>query len=305
MTEISRFWNGVATGDAVEAPYDAPTEFAEVLSSLGGGALNPNLGGVFRAELNMLAVSGTVSPVSIATGRAVVDGTWYENDAATTIAIPTPSVSTRIDRIVLRKSWAAQTVRLTRIAGTEGAAAPAMTQTPGVTWDFPLAQASITTGGVITITDDRRFRGEHIVIIKADDEIVNASAVLQDDNDFRFPIGANEHWIVDQWLDTNNITDASNFQLTWTLPAGAAMLCTAYGNQYSTTSSQTGQRGTTPGTGITLPVGVNGIEWIMVRTTIRNGATSGVAQFQWAQGSSTAVDTTIREDSSLVAHRVA
>lgn len=275
------------------------------MSSLAGGALNPDRGGVFRGELNMLAVTGTVSPVSIATGRALIDGTWYENDAAVTVAIPTPSVSTRIDRIVLRKSWAAQTVRITRIAGTEGAAAPAMTQTPGVTWDFPLAQAAITTGGVITVTDDRRFRGEHIVILKAADEIVNASAVLQDDNDFKFPIGANEQWIVDQWLDTDNITDASNFQLTWTLPAGAAMLCTVWGNLYGTTSSPAGQRGTTPGTGLTLPVGVNEIDWLLVRTVIRNGGTAGVAQFQWAQGNSTAVDTTIRQDSSLVAHRVA
>jgi hypothetical protein len=68
-----------------------------------------------------------------------------------------PTGATRIDRIVLRASWAAQTVRITRIAGVENDDAPALTQTPGTTYDIPLAQVSITTGGVITITDERVF----------------------------------------------------------------------------------------------------------------------------------------------------
>jgi hypothetical protein len=50
-----------------------------------------------------------------------------------------------------------RTVRITRIAGIEGAGAPAITQTAGTTWDIPLAQVSITTGGAITLTDQRTF----------------------------------------------------------------------------------------------------------------------------------------------------
>jgi hypothetical protein len=59
--------------------------------------------------------------------------------------------------VVLRVAWAAQTVRITRIAGTEGAGLPALTQTPGTTYDVPLASASITTGGAITVTDARAY----------------------------------------------------------------------------------------------------------------------------------------------------
>lgn len=118
-----------------------------------------NAGGVAPDVLNELAVTGTATPVSVDTGQAFVYGIPYYNTAAVTVAIATPGASTRIDRIVLRASWAAQTVRITRIAGTEGAGVPAMTQTAGTTWDIPLANVSITTGAVITVTDAREWVG--------------------------------------------------------------------------------------------------------------------------------------------------
>lgn len=161
MTERSGPWDGTSIGDASEAAYDAPTEFARFLEGLHGGT--SNRGGVVVDKLNELAITapGSISPASVASGWAYVYGGWYESDAAVSVAIPTPAVSTRIDRIVLRKDWAAQTIRVTRIAGVEGAGAPALVQTVGTTWDLPLAQASITTGGVITLTDQRVFLPVH------------------------------------------------------------------------------------------------------------------------------------------------
>lgn len=113
---------------------------------------------MLRGELADLAVSGASSPVSIAAGSAIVYGVWYLNDAATTLAIPTPVTSPRIDRVVLRYSSAAQTVRITRLAGTEAASptAPALTQN-STTFEVSLAQARITTGGAITLTDERVY----------------------------------------------------------------------------------------------------------------------------------------------------
>lgn len=159
MAETSAPWDGVLQGDATIAPYDAPTEWASYWRSVSGaGGIVTNLGGVFSLELNSLSVVNSASsPATIRSGRALAYGTWYENTANVTVAIATPAAATRIDRIVLRKDWTAQTVRLTRIAGVEGGAAPALTQTPGVTWDTPLWQASITTGGVITYTDERAW----------------------------------------------------------------------------------------------------------------------------------------------------
>lgn len=158
MTETSRFWDGTTVGDATTAPYDAGTEFAQVMAATSLANALPDRGGVWLDDLGaLLPTRPSANTLRIGTGRAHVYGSWYQNDAALDTNIPTPSVSTRIDRLVLRKSWAAQTVRITRIAGAEGGAAPAITQSAGTTWDVPLCRVSITTGGVMTVTDDRQF----------------------------------------------------------------------------------------------------------------------------------------------------
>lgn len=159
MTERSRFWDGTTTGDATEAAYDAATEFARVLRALMfGSEQTADKGGVVNGAVGFGDLAATLPGggiCRIASGLAFVQGNWYESDANVDFSIPTPATSTRVDRIVLRKSWAGQTVRLTRIAGTEGAGVPAMTQTFGTTWDIPIVNASITTGAVITLTDTR------------------------------------------------------------------------------------------------------------------------------------------------------
>lgn len=154
MTERSYYWGGTTVGDASLAPYDND-EFTDIWRKL--FLHDRTAQGVIKSNLNELAVSGAGSPVTVATGAAVVDGNFYENDGNPTVAIPTPAASTRIDRIVLRKDFSAQTVRITRIAGVEGAGAPSLTQSDGVTWDIPLYQVSITTGGAITLTDERIY----------------------------------------------------------------------------------------------------------------------------------------------------
>jgi hypothetical protein len=155
MTEKSLLWTTNNTGDGVSSGYTA-TEFFTLFRSW---CPPTNQGAVFTDVLNELAASGSSSPVAINTGQALVYGIPYFNSASVNVTISTPATLTRIDRIVLRASWSAQTVRITRIAGTEGGAAPAITQNAGVTWDIPLCQVSITTGGAITLTDEREFIG--------------------------------------------------------------------------------------------------------------------------------------------------
>ena len=155
MSENSRFWDGVAVGDAIEAPYDAPTEFGKVLGSIIGAESLSDRGSVLKDIGGELEPSVVGATIQIEDGEAWVCGSWYENTAAQQFTIDTPVGATRVDRIVLRKDWTAQEVRLYQIEGTEGMGIPALTQIFGVTWDVPLAQASITTGGDITLTDDR------------------------------------------------------------------------------------------------------------------------------------------------------
>lgn len=154
MAEGSRFWTTSGTGDGPGGGYSA-ANFNEFIRH--AFMTDPASEGVLRGIGNNLAASGASSPVAINTGSALVYGFFYVSDSSVNVAIPTPTTATRIDRIVLRASWAAQTVRITRIAGTEGGGAPALTQVANTTWDIPLAQVSITTGGVITLTDQRTY----------------------------------------------------------------------------------------------------------------------------------------------------
>lgn len=151
MAETSRPWSGTVTGDA--GPY-TDDDWTDVWFRF-FGALADGDTGVLSNVLNELVVTGAATPLAVDTGFALVDGTFYSNSASVNVVIPTPAALVRIDRIVLRKSWAAQTIRITRIAGIEGGGVPALTQVDGVTWDLPLFQASVTVGGVITLTDER------------------------------------------------------------------------------------------------------------------------------------------------------
>jgi len=168
MTQKSFFWNGASLGDAdtwtpnggyhmAHEDYESP--WVDIMGrALWNGDGNR---GVLANWLNELAVTGVATPVAVDTGAAIVYGLYYENDASLNVAVPSPSSDTRYDRIVVRRDWAAQTARITRIAGIEGSGVPAMTQSaaPDGTgiWDIPLATLQVTTGGVITVTDAREF----------------------------------------------------------------------------------------------------------------------------------------------------
>ena len=172
MTQRSFHWNAASLGDAdaltvnaadgigfrlANVDYESP--FVDRgLRMLFNGDENR---GVLSNWLNELAVAGVATPVTVATGGAVVYGMPYENTAVVNVAVPAPTTDTRQDRIVLRRDWAAQTIRITRIAGVEGGSVPAMTQSPAPAgtgiYDIPLATLSTTTGGVITVTDAREY----------------------------------------------------------------------------------------------------------------------------------------------------
>lgn len=155
MTETSFFWDGEITGDAILAKYsaDAYQTLWQKLFTRGDSE------GILNNVLNELVVAGTSGGVSVGTGQALVDGTFYETDAAVSVTIPTPVTDPRIDRIVLRKDWILKTVVIGRLAGTENASptAPALTQTALTLWEIPLAQALITTAGVITVTNENQI----------------------------------------------------------------------------------------------------------------------------------------------------
>jgi hypothetical protein len=172
MTQRSFHWDGASIGDAEDltvnaadgigwrlANEDYQSPFVDIgLRMLYNGDENR---GVLYGWLNELAVTGVATPVQVDTGGAIVYGMPYRNTAAVNVAVPAPTYDTRQDMIVLRRDWGAQTIRITRIEGVEGSGVPAITQSPAPSgtgvYDIPLASLSVTTGGVITVTDLREF----------------------------------------------------------------------------------------------------------------------------------------------------
>jgi hypothetical protein len=154
MAETSIFWATGSTGDGASEYTQA-----QLVGWLRRTFLKDNTAqGVLPGYANELAVSGASSPLTIATGAALVYGFPYEADASVSLAVPTPSSGTTGHRVVLRANWTAQTVRVALVSSPEGTAdIPALTQTPNTTWEISLATLTITTGGVITLADARTF----------------------------------------------------------------------------------------------------------------------------------------------------
>lgn len=153
MTEKSMLWGAPTSGDGASAYTEDET--TRLFRAVFGAAQK---GGVIYGYDNDLAVSGTSSPVVVATGAAFVYGYFYWNTANVNVAIPTPVIGTTKHKVILRATWASKTVRIALISGLDGSPiGPSLTETPGVTYEIVLADISITTGGVITVTDQRGF----------------------------------------------------------------------------------------------------------------------------------------------------
>lgn len=163
MTQTSFPWASTITGDASVAPYDHlefSRFFGKLIASDAAGFVVPQ----YANNLTVQASSPAAASVDVATGAAYIKGFFYENDALTTLAIAAnASGNPRIDRIILRIDFAAQTVRLVVLQGTAAAtpALPALTQIYGTTWEISLAYVWVANGfatiGNAEIHDERLF----------------------------------------------------------------------------------------------------------------------------------------------------
>lgn len=134
MTEYSLFWTTSGNGDGVVTGY-SPEQFWRLFRALFGGdgvALD------YGSELETTLAGGVAT---VAAGAAIVGGVPYTNDADADVTIADPTSQNRRDRIVLRASWPAQTVRAVQLAGTEGSGAlPVLTQTQGGIYEVEVAR---------------------------------------------------------------------------------------------------------------------------------------------------------------------
>lgn len=142
---------------------------------------------------------------------------------------------------------------------------------------------------------------------KTADESVAASTTLQDDDELKFTIAANETWAFEgQVLVSGDI--AGDIAIAFTVPAGATILWSGVGTGILPGStdhtSLVAKEANASGTSITfgcLSTADPNYANILVRGIVVNGATAGTVQMQWAQRVSNATATIVLANSYLLA----
>lgn len=122
--------------------------------------------GVLANEDNQFAVSEHAPndmSVDVATGKAWLRGHYLESTSVVNVALTAAHASlNRIDRIILRVDFGANTIAVDKLTGAPGASpsAPALTQSTSV-WEISLAQVSVPAADTsiqnAQITDERTF----------------------------------------------------------------------------------------------------------------------------------------------------
>jgi len=173
MTERSYFWGGTTIGDATLAEYtddDFSDRWAELFT------IDRATQGVIYTErvgyTGMLAVTKVDDDnVAVDTGLALVDGKVYENDASLNLGVGGDGFY----RVVLRKTWAAQTVRAV-LLGPQAVTPPSVTQTDGTTWEISLATFEKAAGVIGSIVDTRAYVNLITTTMIVDDAVDDTKA---------------------------------------------------------------------------------------------------------------------------------
>ncbi|HKX24595.1 MAG TPA: hypothetical protein VJM46_05125, partial [Candidatus Saccharimonadales bacterium] len=137
-----------------------------------------------------------------------------------------------------------------------------------------------------------------LTIRKPSDESVTNSAVLQNDDNFSFSIGAGETWAFQIYADVDS-TAAGDFKSNLTAPAGSTCRYSV-NNLYNVQNYTTGLCNDS---GITPHSDAFDNEYLIYGTVVTAG-TAGTVQWQWSQGTADATATTVRAGSQMIAYKI-
>ncbi len=166
MAESSMFWTTDGTGDGTAGGYTMAQWLRVFRCTLMRDMTTQGPAQGYLSELEPTNPAGR--DLQVDTGGALVAGFAYWNTSAVTKTLTAPVVGTTGWRLVLRADWTAQTVRIVLLEAADGTATPpAVTQSDEVTYEISLAYGTITTGEVVTLTDDRTFLSPNLSIITA------------------------------------------------------------------------------------------------------------------------------------------
>jgi hypothetical protein len=135
--------------------------------------------------------------------------------------------------------------------------------------------------------------------VKTADEIVNNSAVLQNDDDLFFAVAANGIWVVILCLKAKSPT-LTTLKIAFTIPAAASMIDTCLPPQYHAFIA---------GNDATVAAALSAMaatsKYIYLAYLYIGGANAGTIQLQWAQNAATAENTTLEKGSNMLCTQLA
>jgi hypothetical protein len=154
--EESFYWPGKTLGDATLAPYSA-SEWTNIWRKM--HQADRTTQSVIAGHLNeMLVTNPAGSTIRVASGAALVDGTFYENTANVDFTVSTPASDYYYYRVIIRKNPTLQTTRLALI-GPNASTYPSVSQVDSGLWEVSIARIKVDSAAVITIYEGRRFCG--------------------------------------------------------------------------------------------------------------------------------------------------
>jgi hypothetical protein len=173
MAEGSAYWEGVTTGDAgTSAVWDAPYTHSEWSSIKNYLLANSGEGGFvlpgYNNNLVVLASAPGAMTVEVGSGAMFSQGRIYENTTTLVLNIAAnTSGYNRIDRIVVRTTFASQTIRTVVIEGTPAVVPALPALVDSITYyDVPLAYVWVDNAAVAiadtAIHDERLFASNHL-----------------------------------------------------------------------------------------------------------------------------------------------
>lgn len=149
-------------------------------------------------------------------------------------------------------------------------------------------------------------KGIRQLVRKTADETVTSSTVFQNDDHLSLTIDSNEIWAFElcAWA-TLSSGAAGGPKTQFTAPAGSTVVHGSDGKYYNSGSTDTAGQGYVNSSSAIHFYADNIYRPVRLHGIIINGATAGTLQLQWAQDTSTAVNTVLRTGSYLMGWRIA
>ena len=164
-----------------------------------------------------------------------------------------------------------------------------------------ISEPSATESKRITIANLLAGVSGATIVRKTADEIVNNNNTPQNDDHLFFAMGANEVWLFDLVLIGLTAVATPRFRIVVIAPTGAV----GYGVASRSVSGSPNQCMMIELTDVSDCHSPTNIECIcVIKIVVINGVNAGNFQLQWAQMNATAEDTTLKEDSYLIARRL-